>query len=105
MTPKRNFPRVLATTAEGAPIRATGREAATLLKLAEKGATGLRAYDFPGGPPFRLGAYIHDLRRMGLAIRTDREPHATGMHGVYTLETAVAIVTVDDGGGGGRGGA
>jgi hypothetical protein len=62
---KRNFPRVFAETADGVAIRANGREGATLLKLIERGALGLRAYDFAGGPPFRLAAYVHDLREMG----------------------------------------
>jgi hypothetical protein len=31
---------------------------------------------------------------MGLAIRTDREPHAGGLHAVYVLESSVAIVSV-----------
>lgn len=93
--PKRNFPRVLAATSDGRTIKANGREGETLLRLVEKGARGVRAYDFPGGPPFRLGAYVHDLRRMGLAIRTEREAHATGWHGVYVLETPVTIRKVD----------
>lgn len=76
MHSRRNFPRVLAATSDGQPIHANGREGETLLRLVEKGARGLRAYDFPGGPPFRLGAYVHDLRRMGIAIRTERETHA-----------------------------
>ena len=75
---RRAYPKVLARLAEGQTIRVVGREAETLLMLVQKGSQGVRAYDFAGGPPFRLGAYVHDLRRMGLAIRTDREPHAGG---------------------------
>jgi hypothetical protein len=97
--PKRNFPRVLAQTSDGIAIRAVGREGETLIKLTEKGTVGLRAYDFPGGPPFRLGAYVFDLRGMGLNIRTEREDHATGWHAVYVLETAVTLVAVDHGDG------
>lgn len=101
---KRNFPRVLArVTGEGGlPIRANGRDGATLLKLVEKGSAGVRAYDFAGGPPFRLGAYVFDLRGLGLSIRTEREEHATGWHAVYVLETPVVIVAVDDGDTSGR---
>jgi hypothetical protein len=62
---KRAYPKVLARLAEGQTIRAVGREAETLLMLVQKGSTGVRAYDFAGGPPFRLGAYVHDFRRMG----------------------------------------
>jgi hypothetical protein len=100
MTPlKRNFPRVLAQVTDGATIRATGREGATLLKLISKGPVGVRAFDFDSGPAFRLGAYVFDLRGMGLSIRTDREDHATGWHAVYVLETPVTILAVDHGDG------
>ena len=75
-------------------FRAVGREAETLPMLIQKGSTGLRAYDFAGGPPFGLGAYVHDLRRMGLAIRTDRERHAGGEHGVYVLVSPVTVIQV-----------
>jgi len=91
---KRAFPKVLARLAEGQTIRAVGREAETLLMLVQKGTCGVRAYDFAGGPPFRLGAYVHDLRRMGLAIRTDRERHEGGEHGVYVLESPVTVIQV-----------
>jgi len=93
MIVKRSYPKVLAQTGSGS-FRAVGREAETLLKLVELGGRGVRAYDFPGGPPFRLGAYIHDLRRKGLSIRTEREAHACGLHGVYVLETPVQILSV-----------
>jgi hypothetical protein len=67
----------------------TGREAETLIGLAVKGSRGLRVYDFPAGPPYRLSAYIFDLRRFGFPIRTDREAHPGGSHGVYFLECEV----------------
>jgi hypothetical protein len=91
---KRAYPKVLARLAEGQIIRPPGREAETLLMLVQRGCHGVRAYDFAGGPPFRLGAYVHDLRRMGLAIRTDREPHAGGEHGVYVLGSPVTVLQV-----------
>lgn len=94
---KPHFPKVLASLADGSKIHATGREGETLIRLVEKGTRGLRAYDFPGGPPFRLPAYVHDLRGMGLAIRTDREKHATGHHAVYVLESPVTIERVLEG--------
>lgn len=72
----------------------TGREAETLMGLQAKGPTGLRAYDFAGGPPFRLGAYIFDLRGFGFPIRTDREEHSGGTHAVYVLECDVEIEVV-----------
>jgi len=91
---KRAYPKVLARMPEGQTIRAVGREAETLLMLVQKGTRGVRAYDFVGGPPFRLGAYIHDLRRMGLVIRTDREAHEGGEHGVYVLVSPVTVIQV-----------
>jgi hypothetical protein len=99
MSNTRAFPKVLARLRDGTTIRAVGREGATLLMLADRGPRGVRAYDFAGGPPFRLGAYIHDLRRMGLSIRTDREPHGGGEHAVYTLETDLTVVEVLTAGG------
>jgi hypothetical protein len=93
---KRAYPKVLARLADAQTIRVVGRTAETLLMLIQKGSQGVRAYDFAGGPPFRLGAYVHDLRRMGLAIRTDREPHAGGEHGVYVLESPVSVIQILD---------
>jgi hypothetical protein len=90
---KRSYPKVLAQTAAG-NVQAVGREGETLLMLVKAGPGGLRAYDFAGGPPFRLPAYVHDLRRMGLLIRTDKEPHSGGLHAVYVLESSVTIVSV-----------
>ncbi len=90
---KRSYPKVLVITPDG-PIQAVGREGETLLMLVCGGEQGVSAYDFPGGPPFRLSAYVHDLRRMGLAIRTEREPHAGGVHALYVLETPVTILSV-----------
>lgn len=95
--PKRNYPRVLATFADGRQVRAIGRAAATLLMLIENGQRGVRAFDFAGGPAYRLSARIHDLRRMGIDILRESERHSTGSHAVYVLTSRMAIVTVDDG--------
>ena len=75
----------------------TGKEAQTLLLLVEKGARGIVAYDFRGGPPFRLGAYVCELRhRFEIAIRTEREPHQGGSHARYILEDQVEILPSAD---------
>ncbi len=90
---KRAFPKIAAKQLpDGHWIPLTGREAETMIELQRRGSVGLRAYDFPGGPPFRLGAYVHDLRGFGFPIRTDREKHAGGVHAVYVLERPVAWV-------------
>ena len=95
--PKRHYPRVLVTFDDGRELRAIGREGATLLMLIENGPRGVRAFDFAGGPAYRLSAYIHDLRRMDISIRREFERHATGSHAVYVLESRMAIVKVDEG--------
>ncbi len=95
--PKRHFPRVVARFIDGTEIRAIGREGATLIMLIENGPRGVRAFDFAGGPAYRLSAYIHDLRRMGISIRREFERHATGSHAVYVLESCMAIAAVDNG--------
>lgn len=95
---RKKFPKVRARFVDGSTFAVVGREAQTLLLLAEKKGRGLRAYDFPGGPPFRLAAYICDLRNeFGVGITTTREKHATGEHAVYTLTTPVEIIAVDHG--------
>lgn len=95
--PRRHFPRVLATFADGREIRAIGREGATLVMLIENGPRGVRATDFPDGSGYRPAAYIHDLRRMGISIRREFERHATGSHAVYVLESRMVIMKVDEG--------
>ena len=92
---RRTYPRINARCLPDGPwIAITGREAETFMLLASKGSSGLRAYDFPGGPPFRLSAYIFDLRGFEFQIRTDREDHAGGTHAVYVLECDVEFEVV-----------
>ena len=91
----RSYPKVNARILPGGEwIPVCGREAETVIELDRAGIIGLRAYDFAGGPPFRLSAYVHDLRRLGFPIRTEREPHAGGSHAVYFLECEVSVVVV-----------
>lgn len=82
---------------DGTAFEVTGQEAHTLALLVEKGAGGVTAYDFRGGPPFRLPAYTHNLiRRHHLAIETRREVHEGGWHGRFVLHTPVEIVWRSD---------
>ena len=81
---------------DGKPFETRGQEAKTLALLVTKGKAGVEAYDFRGGPPFRLPAYCHSLIRKGLVIETVRVPHDGGWHGKFVLHTPVEILTVVD---------
>jgi hypothetical protein len=82
---------------DGSPFITSGQEAKTHLLLQEKGALGVVAYDFRGGPPFRLPAYTWSLmRNHGLTIETRREKHECGWHGRFVLHTPIEILVVDD---------
>lgn len=92
---RRAHPKIKARiTPEGEWISVCGREAETLVALCDKGPLGLRAFDFQGGPALRLAAYVHDLRKLGFPIRTDREAHAGGNHAVYFVECKPTVVQV-----------
>lgn len=99
---KRAFPKIAARVAGTTTIHCTGCEALTLLTLVERGSKGVSGVDFPGGPAYRLGAYIFDLRGMGVGIETRLEDHGIGRHARYVLVSGVEIVTVDHGGETGR---
>jgi hypothetical protein len=74
-----------------------GREAETLLKLIEVGPRGITPMDsHRSGPPFRLAAYVHDLKRMGVPIDCVLEAHAGGRHGRYRLTGNVVIMERND---------
>lgn len=79
---------------DGAIFTVRGQEAKTLQLLIDKGKAGVVAYDFIGGPPFRLPAYTWALmKRHGLIIETVRESHEGGWHGRFVLHSPVEIVT------------
>ena len=81
---------------DGLPFTASGQEGRTLLLLHQKGALGIVAYDFRGGPPFRLPAYTWSLmRKHGLAIETCREQHESCWHGRFVLHTPIEILAID----------
>lgn len=94
---KRAYPKIVARIAGGTTIRCNGREALTLLTLVDRGDKGVSGVDFPGGPAYRLGAYVFDLRGMGVGIETGSESHGIGTHARYKLTTPVEIVAVDYG--------
>lgn len=74
-----------------------GREAETLLKLLEAGPRGITPMDaHRSGPPFRLAAYVFDLKRMGAPIECELEEHQGGRHGRYRLTGDVVIIDRND---------
>lgn len=82
---------------DGQPFTVRGQEAKTLLLLRQKGQLGVVAYDFRGGPPFRLPAYTWSLmRRHGLIIETQRELHDGGWHGRFVLHSSIEIIIDGD---------
>lgn len=97
MAARRSYPRVLARIADGPTISVNGREALTLLALIERGRKGVTSVDFPGGPAYRLGAYVFDLRGFGVGIKTETESHGIGHHARYSLATDVEIISIDRG--------
>ena len=99
---KRAFPKLVARIADGPTISVCGREALTLLTLIERGPKGVTGIDFPGGPAYRLAAYVGDLRGFGVGIKTQTESHGIGHHARYSLTTAVEVVSVDHGASAGR---
>jgi hypothetical protein len=77
----------------GAVREAVGREGTTLLRLIEAGQHGITPIDaHRAGPAFRLAAYCHGLRKLGVPILMEREPHLGGWNGRYRLAGDVEIV-------------
>lgn len=67
----------------------TGRDAWTLERLVEAGATGCTPIEQPAP---RWSAYVHRLRGMGVFIITHMEPHGgefPGRHARYVLGCTV----------------
>ncbi len=91
-------PRLLVTAKIGdRVVKANGREAQALLALIEHGPAGISSLEMGrAGWAIRLAAYIHDLKRMGVPIVTEREPHDGGNHGRYKLVGVVRIVERND---------
>ena len=89
--------RVHLRLASGVIVEAMGREAETLLHLIITGRCGITPLDaHRAGPAFRLAAYVHDLKKLGVPIVMKREPHSGGWHGRYMLAGDVAITWRSD---------
>jgi hypothetical protein len=73
-------------------LRLVGREAYTLDKLLEYGASGLSSIEQIGP---RISHYIYKLRKAGLTIETREEKHVgafMGWHGRYVLHAQLRVV-------------
>jgi hypothetical protein len=68
----------------------SGQELRTLLALVAAGDHGITALEVSTWA-YRLAAYCHELRRLGVPISTSREPHEGGWHGRYRLEGKVKL--------------
>ncbi|WP_282064864.1 winged helix domain-containing protein [Aliiroseovarius marinus] len=72
-----------------------GRLAWTLLELVKAGESGITPLHNPAP---RVSHYVMSLRRKGVAIDTNMQPHGgafPGEHGVYRLKCAVTIEQVE----------
>ncbi|MFZ7093267.1 winged helix domain-containing protein [Primorskyibacter sp. 2E233] len=72
-----------------------GRVAWTLLELVKAGDKGITPLHNPAP---RVSHYVLTLRRKGVVIDTDMQPHGgafPGEHGVYRLKSAVTIERVE----------
>lgn len=72
-----------------------GRLAWKLLELVKAGDAGITPLHNPAP---RVSHYVMTLRRKGVAIDTDMQPHGgafPGEHGVYRLKSAVTIEQVE----------
>ena len=95
---KRSLPLIVTFRVNGGLLKTcTCREAQSLLALTEAGPRGITSLEtFKAGWAVRLGAYILDLKKMGVQINTTREPHDGGNHGRYILACSVHIVSSTD---------
>lgn len=86
------------SVAGGIQRTANGREAQSLVALVNAGGRGITSLEtFKAGWAVRLGAYVHDLKKMGVPIVTTREPHEGGSHGRYHLTGSVTLHSVTGG--------
>ena len=68
----------------------SGQELRTLLALVVAGDNGITAHEVSTWA-YRLAAYCHKLRRLGVPISMSREPHEGGWHGRYRLDGKIKL--------------
>jgi hypothetical protein len=84
--------RIRIDDADGPMVTVRGREAWALLALLAAGERGCTPIDTPGP---RWSGYVHDLRKLGIAIETIRERHAgafPGDHAWYVLRSRITVL-------------
>ncbi|WP_390915191.1 hypothetical protein [Pseudosulfitobacter sp. SM2401] len=75
-----------------------GRMGWAMAQLAEAGAHGITTIERPAP---RLSAYIHSLRKCGVPIETENEPHEgaySGTHARYRLSCDAQVTVLGKGG-------
>ena len=85
-------PALIASIGGGPPRKFTGRPAWALEQLVRAGRAGLTTLERPAP---RWSDYIFKLRRGGVPIVTEHEPHGgpfSGSHGRYRLTVPVEIL-------------
>ena len=94
---KRGYPivRYCIAGSLGAERVIRGRPAETLLELHKRGEKGVVAFDFKGGPAYRLASYVHLLKKANLDIVKRSERHDCGQHARYYLKSPVSILSAD----------
>ena len=95
---KRSPPLIFTFRVNGGILKTyTGREAQSLLALIEAGPRGITSLEtFKAGWAVCPGAYIFDLKKMGVQINTTREPHEGGNHSRNVPACSVHIVSNTD---------
>lgn len=82
---------VVQATGPHGSFTVSGQVAKALVAMVGAGVAGVTAQEVAGWA-YRLGAYVHTLRRdYGLTIETVHEPHDGGWHGRYRLLCPVVI--------------
>jgi hypothetical protein len=73
-----------------------GRLGWTMIQLAQAGARGVTPIDRPAP---RWSAYVHTLRKMGIQIDTEMEPHQgtyPGQHARYRLSCDARVTVMGE---------
>jgi hypothetical protein len=78
----------------GGVVKVSGQTARALLALVNAAGRGVTALEVSTWA-LRLAAYVHCLRRLGIAVTMLREPHPGGWHGRYVLASPVTVQRVN----------